>query len=411
MIDIETTTRTGSLTQAGLRRVLVVLCLTEITSWGILFYAFPVLAVSITRDTGWSLSTITAAFSLGQLAAALVGIPVGRTLDRIGPRTVMTLGSLLAVGAMTVVATAPNLGVFFLGWTLAGIAMGAVLYPPAFAALTRWWGDQRLKALMILTLAAGLASTVFAPLTAALDANNDWRTTYLVLAAVLAVVTVPAHWFGLRGPWPHPPAPTHDAFADHTAVARSRAFGMLVITLCLAAFTTAAAVFNLVPLLQERGFSPTLAALALGLGGAGQVLGRIAYLPLAARSTVLTRTLAILAATAAATALLGLVTGVAVLIIVAIGAGLMRGVFTLIQATAITDRWGATHYGRLNGLLSAPVVIVMALAPWAGTALSSWTGSYAHAYLVLAGIAVFSVLTGTAAGVPTPPRIDAKDLL
>jgi len=32
---------------AGLRRVLAVLCLTEITSWGILYYAFPVLAVSL----------------------------------------------------------------------------------------------------------------------------------------------------------------------------------------------------------------------------------------------------------------------------------------------------------------------------------------------------------------------------
>ncbi|WP_067721392.1 MFS transporter [Nocardia yamanashiensis] len=403
MTKLETTAPTGSLSRAGLRRVLAVLCLTEITSWGILFYAFPVLAVSISDDTGWSLPTITAAFSLGQLAAALTGIPVGRTLDRIGPRTVMTLGSLLSVVAVVVIATAPSPAVFFLGWILAGAAMGAVLYPPAFAALTRWWGADRLEALMILTLAAGLASTVFAPLTAVLDAHNGWRTTYLILAVILAIVTVPAHWFGLHGPWPDAPAAVHDAFADHATVIRSRGFVMLVITLCLAAFATSAAVFNLVPLLQERGFSPALAAWALGLGGAGQVLGRIGYLPLAARTTVLTRTLTILAATALATALLGLATGTTVLIAVSIGAGLVRGAFTLIQATAITDRWGATHYGRLNGLLSAPVVIVMALAPWAGTALSAWTGSYAHAYLALAAIAALAVLTGTTAGVPAPP--------
>ncbi|MFC9895062.1 MFS transporter [Nocardia sp. NPDC127579] len=408
MLDLDIDARTGSLARAGLRRVLVVLCLTEITSWGILFYAFPVLAVSISGDTSWSLPTITAAFSLGQLAAALTGIPVGRILDRIGPRTVMTLGSVLGVTSVLVIAVSPNLPVFFLGWLLAGVAMGATLYPPAFAALTRWWGEGRLKALMILTLAAGLASTVFAPLTAALDSRSDWRTTYLVLALVLAMVTIPAHWLGLRGPWPHPPAPAHDSFADHTVIARSRGFGMLVITLCLAAFATSGGVFNLVPLLREQGFSPSLAALALGLGGAGQVLGRIGYLPFAARTSVLTRTLVILAATAAATALLGLVTGVVALIVVSVGAGLVRGVFTLIQATAITDRWGATHYGRLNGLLCAPVVIVMALAPWAGTVLSAWTGSYAHAYLILAAAAVLAVLTGTAAG---PSRSNLEDSL
>lgn len=44
---------------------------------------------------------------------------------------------------------------------------------------------------MILTLAAGLASTVFAPLSVALADRFDWRTTYLVLAAVLAVITIP----------------------------------------------------------------------------------------------------------------------------------------------------------------------------------------------------------------------------
>lgn len=70
--------------------------------------------------------------------------------------------------------------------------MGAVLYPRAFAALTRWWGPRSVTALMVLTLADGLASTVFAPLTAALDAHSDWRATYLVLAVVPAVVTVPA---------------------------------------------------------------------------------------------------------------------------------------------------------------------------------------------------------------------------
>ncbi len=46
-------------TGAGLRRVLVMLCVTEITSWGILFYAFPVLLGHITTDTGWSATALT----------------------------------------------------------------------------------------------------------------------------------------------------------------------------------------------------------------------------------------------------------------------------------------------------------------------------------------------------------------
>ncbi|MFE5647051.1 MFS transporter [Rhodococcus sp. NPDC056516] len=392
--------RPVSLAPSGLRRVLVALCLTEITSWGILYYAFPVLSVAISHDTGWSSAVIVAAFSVSQLVAAVVGIPVGRILDCRGPRWVMTAGSVLAVPALVVIATAHTLPIFFAGWMIAGIAMGAVLYPPAFAALTRWYGDNYVKALMILTLAAGLASTVFAPLSVALADRFDWRTTYLVLAVILAVITIPGHLWGLRGGWPDPIRLPHAQPGDYHRTSRSLAFLALIVALAAAAFAASAGVFNLVPLLIERGFSPSLAALTLGLGGAGQVIGRVFYLPLAAKTSVRARTVSVIVIAALSTAWLGLANSAAALISIAIGAGLVRGIFTLIQATAVTDRWGFEHYGRLNGLMSAPIVIVMALAPWAGTVLSTWTGSYAHAYLVLGAIALVGAVI-SAATIPT----------
>src|SRR6185312_14800340 len=145
-----------TLTAFGLRRVLVVLCVTEIVSWGVLYYAFPVLAPSIAADTGWSIAWVTAAFSTGLVVSALAGIPIGRWLDRSGPRGIMTVGSVLAVPAVVGVAVAPTLPWFFAAWTLAGVAMAGTLYPPAFAALTRWWGRRRLTSLTALTLLAGL---------------------------------------------------------------------------------------------------------------------------------------------------------------------------------------------------------------------------------------------------------------
>ena len=159
--------------------MLVVLCVTQIVSWGVLYYAFPVLAPSIAADAGWSIAAVTAAFSAGLVVAALVGIPAGRLLDRHGPRPVMTAGSVLAVPAVVIIGSARSLPVFVAGWLLAGVAMAGTLYPPAFAALTRWWGRRRVTALTALTLLAGLASTVFAPLAAALLGPLGWRNTYL----------------------------------------------------------------------------------------------------------------------------------------------------------------------------------------------------------------------------------------
>jgi MFS family permease len=393
-----------TLSESGLHRVLVVLCVTEIVSWGVLYYALPVLAPAIADDTGWSIAAVTAAFSTGLVVSALVGIPVGRWLDRIGPRLVMTTGSVLAVPAVVGIAVAPTLPWFFAAWALAGVAMAGTLYPPAFAALTRWWGPRRLTALTALTLLAGLASTIFAPLTATLLTHGGWRHTYLTLAAVLGLITVPAHLWGLHGRWPEPdPAETVGPI-EHApdAVARSRAFLLLVAAVTLGAFTAFAVVVNQVPLLIERGMSTTGAAWALGLGGLGQVLGRLGYRHLVAATSVRVRGVIVLALTAATTGLLAVLPGPAALLIAAaMLAGAARGVFTLLQATAISDRWGAAHYGRLNGLLSAPALLATALAPWAGSALAPTLGGYPAVFGLLA---VLGALAAVLAAGTIPAR-------
>lgn len=401
----------GGLTSRGRWRVLAVLCVTEITSWGVLYYAFPVLAPSIAADTGWSVPSVTAAFSAGLVVSALVGIPVGRVLDRHGPRWVMTAGAVVGVPATLLIAAAGSLPAFVAAWLLAGTAQAATFYPPAFAALTRWWGSDRVRALTVLTLVAGLASTVFAPLAAALLERFGWRETYVVLAVVLGVVTIPAHLFGLRGSWPEPVAdPVHHGAApavvddDPARIRHSRAFGLLVVVVTLGGFTSFAVTVNQVPLLLDRGMSTDLAAWALGLGGLGQVLGRLGYGPLVRRSTVRGRSIAVMAALGTTTILLAVLPGpVWALIAAAMLAGAARGIFTLLQATALSDRWHPRAYGRLNGILSAPVMIAVAISPWAGSALAGPLGGYPEVFVVLAGAAV---VAAALAGGTLPRRGD-----
>ncbi|MEV4001796.1 MFS transporter [Actinomadura sp. NPDC049753] len=382
---------------------LLALCVTEITSWGVLYYAFPVLSQAITRDTGWSTAAITAAFSGALVMAALGGIPVGRALDRHGPRVLMTGGSTLAVLAVLAVAAAPNLWTFAAAWLLAGVGISAVLYQPAFAALTRYYAPHHLGALTTLTLVAGLASTVFAPLTAMLASHLSWRGVYLVLAAVLAVVTVPLHLLALRRPWPPPPEAAPDrsrpARADVSATVRSRPFLLLTAALTLSALAMYAVVINLIPLLTSRGAGSGTAAWALGLGGIGQVTGRLGYRTLVRRTSVRARTVVILAMSAATTAALAAIPGpVALLIALAFLAGATRGIATLLQATAVSDRWGTASYGALSGILAAPVTIATAVSPFTGAALAAGLGGYPRMFLVLTIAAVLAAVlaVGTA---------------
>lgn len=383
----------------GSRGVLVTLCVTEITSWGVLYYAFTVLSPAISADTGWSAPAVTAAFSAGLVTSALAGIPIGRWLDRVGPRWIMTAGSLLGVCAVVAVATAPNFGWFVAAWVFAGVAMSMVFYAPAFAALTRFFGAVAVRALTVLTLVAGSASTVFAPLTAVLSGHMDWRQTYLVLAVIMGSITVPAHFFGLRRPWPASSA-THHAESP-TRTARSGAFLALVAAFALSGLASYAVIANLVPLMAQRGIGTGAAALALGLGGAGQVLGRLGYETLTRRVGVVPRTVIIMAGVAATTVLLGAFGSYVALLVVAIGAGVMRGIMTLLQATAVTERWGPTHYGHLSGILNAPIMIATAVGPFVGAALASLLGGYSAMFVALGVIAG----VGAVLAVVTQPRV------
>ena len=392
-----------TLSETALRRILATLCLTQITSWGVLYYAFTVLSVRITEQSGWSQPAVTAGFSAALVTSALVGIAVGRWLDRHGPHALMTAGSVLGPLALVGVAFAANLWWFVAAWIAAGVAMSMVLYPPAFAALTRWYGPRHVGALTILTLVAGLASTVFAPLTAVLADHLHWRTSYLVLAAVLAVGTIPAHFFGLRQPWPPASHPHHAEPPNQTT--RSLPFIALTAAIALAACASYAIIVNLVPLMTERGISTQAAAVALGLGGAGQVLGRLGYRALVRRLGVRIRTVIILAAIAVTTALLGVFTSLIALVIVTVAAGFARGILTLLQATAVTERWGPAHYGHLSGVLSAPVTLTTALGPWIGAVLASLLGGYAPMFLVLGAVGVLATIISLA----STPRTARRD--
>ncbi len=405
------TPQPGALDAGGLRRVVAVLSTVQIVSWGVLYYAFAALQSSITAETGWSSVAVTGAFSLATLVSGVVGIRVGRHIDAVGPRKVMTAASLVAIPGVATVALAPNLGLFYLGWVLTGLAMAGTLYPPAFAALTHWGGARRVRALTTLTLVAGLASTVFAPLASVLDDRLGWRQAYLVLLAVLVLVTVPLHWWGLHHPWRTSPAPhQHPAAGTRVrarvaAVARSRPFLLLTVANALTGLAVFAVIINLVPMLVEQGLSRNLAAVALGLGGVGQVAGRLGYARFAAATSVTGRGVIVLAAVAASTAALALApSSVGLLIVLGMFLGLARGIYTLVQATAVTDRWGPASYGALNGILTAPALAAAAVAPFVGATLAHLLGSYADAFLVLAGLAAVAAALMLGATPPRGPR-------
>ncbi|MDQ0894157.1 MFS transporter [Agromyces ramosus] len=376
---------------------LAALSIGQVVSWGILYYAMIVAAPEVARETGWPLVAITAAFSAGLVVSALAGVVAGRLLDQRGPRVVMTVGSAVGASGLVVVALAPNLIVFASGWLVCGLAQAAVLYQAAFTVITRRYGERRHTPLTVLTLAGGFASTVFAPIVAVLLTALDWRSTFLVLAAVLAAITIPLHWATLERSWPQ--ADEHHPHPEHTvsSVIRTRRFWMLEITMIALTVALFSATLAAVPLYMEKGLTFEFAALALGLIGAGQVVGRVLFLVLPHGTRPWVPVALVCALAAITLALLAVVPGPPwLLVLIGVVAGAVRGAQTLVQASAVADRWGTRNYGSINGAFAAPITIAAALTPAIGPAVAAGAGSFAAMAAIMAGLASVAAFTARA---------------
>lgn len=385
------------------------LAVTETVSWGILYYAFSAFLVPMNRELGWSTATLTGAYSLALLISGLAALPVGRWLDLRGPRAIMTAGSILGVLMVLAWSQVGNLVVFYLIWAGIGLALSATLYEPAFATVTKWFERDRAKAVLVVTILAGLASTIFLPLSGWLIGRLGWRDALIALAIILALLTIPPHALLLRrrpedlGLRPDG-APPLDSDQGSTGLAtltgstlrealRDRTFWWLSAAFSLELFATVAVAVHLIPYLTGRGDGAQFAATAAGLIGAAQALARILATVVGERISQLTLTaLIFMMQSVAVVVLMEWEARAGVLLAVLLfGAG--RGVGTLMRAGLIAEFFGRAHYGAIQGALASILTAARSLAPVTAGVAYGLAGGYRP---VLWGMAAIFLLAAIA---------------
>jgi MFS family permease len=395
--------------------ILGAVSITEVVSWGILYYAFTVFIAPMQAELGWSSVAITGAYSLGLLCSGLAAVPVGRWLDRHGPRALMTTGSILGSLLLVAWSQVTSLWAFYLIMAGIGVATAAVLYEPAFAIVATWFRQQRGRALTVLTFFGAWASFVFIPLSAWLTQLLGWRTALLALAGILALITIPLHALVLRrrpqdlGLLPDGAA-TDAAAAQHTTITersvsarsalREAGFWWLTFAFAVCLFVTVALTVHLIPYLVQHGHSPTFAATVAGLFGLMTLAGRLTIGPLGDRYPRRWVTAGLIGLQVAGLAVLALAPTVvgALVYVVLFGAG--SGTLTIMRAALLAERYGPEHYGSINGAMSLVLSGARTLAPIGAGILAGMFGGYTALLWILmacaaAGLVAVLQLTDT----------------
>ena len=247
-------------------------------------FSLPVLLQSIARDTGWSVTGVSSAMTVGFLAMAVGSMVWGNLSDRFGPMPVVLTGSIVIAASLALASQATSLLAFqFIFGVMVGGATAAI-FAPMMAAVTGWFDTHLSLAVSLVSAGMGMAPMTMSPLVAWLVTHHDWRTTMLIVAGIVAAIMIPLSLLIRR-----PPALAAQASAPADGVAaapaemslaealRSPQFIILVATNFFCCATHSGPIIHTVSYAVSCGIPLVAAVTIYSAEGFAGMFGRIAF--------------------------------------------------------------------------------------------------------------------------------------
>lgn len=245
-------------------------------------FSLPVFLRAIVADTGWSLTAVSSAMTIGFLAMALGAMTWGAVSDRFGPRIVVLLGTLLLAASLAFVSQTTSELAFQLVF---GVFVGgatAAIFVPIMACVTGWFDTHRSLAVSLVSAGMGMAPMTMSPLAAWLVSNHSWRASMLTIAVIVAVIMIPASLLirsplaAADGPAPQSTDPGVEQMSTAQAL-RSPQFIILLLTNFFCCATHSGPIIHTVNYAVTCGIPLILAVSIYSVEGLAGMGGRIVF--------------------------------------------------------------------------------------------------------------------------------------
>jgi MFS family permease len=240
-------------------------------------YTFSLFIEPLAKTFGWHREAISSAFGIAAITVAVFSPGIGTLLDRFPPRRIILPSILVFAAAYASLSLlTPNITRFYLTYFVLGVVGNGTAQLAYTRAVLTWFQKHRGFALAIVLTGSGTGSIVIPLVTEAVIRHYNWRSGYLALGCI-ALLGIPLTALLVRN------RPTPLAQADHQfqrgvsmgAALCSIIFWILAFMIMLEAFGSNGIISHLAALLTERGVSAQSAALALSVMGAAGIFGRL----------------------------------------------------------------------------------------------------------------------------------------
>ena len=399
--------------------------------WLIVGVAFVTMAIGVTGRTAFSLllpplidefkwdrGLAAGAFSFGFLVSAVLSPIVGRVMDVYGPRIVILTGiAMMSAGLLL----APWVSTPWHLYATLGVAVGGganlMTYTTHSQFLPNWFVRRRGLAISIAFAGAGIGAIVLLPWLQSIILAEGWRASCVAMGLLVLVVITPLTLMVRKSPaevgqLPDGASRTTDMANSHGRAAivdrvwastewtlgraaQTARFWWIALGYFLALIAWYAVQVHQTKYLVEVGFTPVVAAWALGAVSIVAIPGQIMLGALSdriGREWIWTAGCLGFAVSYASLIVLEQSRSSALLYLMVFSQGFLGYALTSVMGPIVAEIFEGPHYGSIFGTITIALIGGGAAGPWLAGAIHDATGSYQLAFLLIIGCCAISAI-------------------
>jgi MFS family permease len=260
-------------------RVVLAACLGVMAGFGSLFvYTFSVFVKPLAAEFGWSREAISSGFAIAAVTLGVCSPPLGRWIDRVGPRRIILISMTVYVCAIASLSLLRfGLWQFYLTCFVLGVVGNGAAHLAYSRSISTWFHRRLGMALAFVMVGAGLGAMILPVIAQFVISRSGWRTAYASLGGLALLLGLPLSWRYIR----ERSSDGHQsATVDHSGMTwqqglRSSAFWIITAILFVSSISMNGAITHLSALLTDRGLAAENAALCASILGGSSLLGRV----------------------------------------------------------------------------------------------------------------------------------------
>ena len=165
---------------------------------GIGYSCFSLYIKPICEDMGYSRTQVALVQTISFTCSFVLSFFSGKIFKKFGVKTMLRAGSVLLPLSWVIFGSAPNLPALYLGGVVLALGFYSGSMMSCSIIMGNWFKNNLATITGITFMGSGFGAMVFNSVSGVLLTNYGWRTSMLILSAVIAVVTIPMAFFVIK---------------------------------------------------------------------------------------------------------------------------------------------------------------------------------------------------------------------